>query len=82
MTTNSPLPQNPYRYGTKMYSVYQIMQDGGYHLLSEFVPIVKGTYSPDTPANRRTAGSFMRSLRARFAVSHSINLGYRVVGAI
>lgn len=77
-----PLPMNAYRYGTKMRAVFNVFRDGQAHTLDELVPIVKGIFSPNTPANRRTASSFVRTLRRKFRVERSYGQSYRVTGTI
>jgi hypothetical protein len=77
-----PLPGISYRYGTKMRQVYKLFSDGLTHGLDELVPIVKGMFSPNTPANRRTASSFVRTLRRKFTVERCYGQYYRITGTI
>jgi hypothetical protein len=74
--------QIEYRRGTKMRRVYNLLSDGRAHRLNEVVPLIKGMFSPDTPANCRTASSFVRTLRRKFNVERTHGQNYRITGTI
>jgi hypothetical protein len=75
-----PISVNPYKPGTKMAAVFDLFNDGTHHQLNEVVPLVKSKYSCSTPRTRRTAGSFVRTLRRKFVVGYSELSGYIILG--
>lgn len=83
MYLDGELVHNPYRKGSKMASVFHLFSDGCFHHPRDLVHIVKSAESVSTPANRRTATSFIRTLRRKFQVSankYSDGTFYRIVG--
>jgi hypothetical protein len=77
---NSEWVPNPYRDGTKMRRVFDLFADGSWHTPGEVVSLVKSGLSPfNNSANRRTATSFIRTLRGKFIV-HTANGAYKLTG--
>lgn len=60
--------ENPYRAGTKMAAVFDLFNDGGGHTVGEVVPLIISPPNPVNARTRRTAGSFIRTLRRKFEV--------------
>ena len=60
--------KSPYRAGTKMAAVFYLFNDGQGHTLNEVAPLVTIVSNQVTPRIRRTAGSFVRTLRRKFKV--------------
>lgn len=60
--------ENPYRAGTKMAAVFDLFNDGRGHTVGEVVPLIISIPNSVNARTRRTAGSFIRTLRRKFEV--------------